>query len=464
MLHAHASLCLAMLVVGCSQTHALEEPDWQSGSRLRAWVHDGGGTRMFVGWRDTELGTDCAMAETADGTLRCFPPTAIATTYFADAHCTDAIVAGLPDAAFVTTSDPSPETDCAASTFRVFGRAPAVADVGVVRAVHRIAGSRPAPTEVYVRAPDGTCSPAPQRPNGNWRARGDEVPLDQFVRAVRARVPGADGLTVVSILADDGARAWGGLLHSETGVQCVPGGSDRLRCVPVWTGLSHGGVYADDACTVPTSFVQFRPASCPAPTLALDVRTSCQPQPLRTVTGLAAASFARADDGTCTPLPVEEHVWSLGSTIDGAALDPIAPPLERHLRGDGPLRVVRYLGPSGGLAHTFGWVRPDGVGCEEITVGPSRDIVCVDTGMRFVGYADAACTQPLANDRQTCGEAHEHVVIGGDILPVGGAYDGPVFDRRGTCQEVPVADGATYYRLGAPIDASTLPHILRVLE
>src|SRR4051812_14109913 len=63
---------------------------WQSGSRLRARVQDGGdGAALFVSWVDTKLGVDCTFVKAADGAFRCLPPAVRSSgVIFADPQCT----------------------------------------------------------------------------------------------------------------------------------------------------------------------------------------------------------------------------------------------------------------------------------------------------------------------------------------------------------------------------------------
>src|SRR5688572_33384336 len=51
---------------GGGNTQAL---GYENGSRLRARVYAGtDGAKQFLGWRDTQLGVDCAFGRVADGT------------------------------------------------------------------------------------------------------------------------------------------------------------------------------------------------------------------------------------------------------------------------------------------------------------------------------------------------------------------------------------------------------------
>lgn len=454
---------LALLAAGCSQAHAIEEPDWVSGRRLRAWVHDGGGTRLFVGWRDTELDTDCELTATADGAMRCTPLARIARTYFGDAECTDALVSGLTSATFVTTTDAATDDDCVAGTIGAFTGFAGIDERDSVRAVHRIGVARAAPSDLYQLAADGTCSRAANPPHGPWRARGDEVALEEFVRAERVVTRLASGLSSVTLVADDGARQAAGLAFTETGEACAVGGPDRLRCLPVSTRFTASHVFGDAQCSTPTATVQFRAASCATPTLALELLDpGCGDEQLRRVMAPVADAFSTASGG-CEPYAIEAGlVWTVGPPLTHEELERVAPPLERRDRGDGELRVARYVDSSGAPALMFGWLRHDGVGCTEVSFDVQGPFACVNTGLSFRGYSDAACTQRLAGGR--CGLFSEHVVVGNDVLPVGETYGGTIYDDRNGCHEIAREEGVTYYRLGAPVDPTTFPQITRVLE
>jgi hypothetical protein len=65
-------------------------PWWTSGTRFRArlvGVGDGGDP-IWMGWRDTQLDTDCQGTTAADGTERCVPYHTRADQFYSDAACT----------------------------------------------------------------------------------------------------------------------------------------------------------------------------------------------------------------------------------------------------------------------------------------------------------------------------------------------------------------------------------------
>lgn len=70
------------------------QPDWVSGSRLRARVQTtGDGGKSFMGWYDSTLKTPCAFMNAADGQQRCLPTSAYTTvgTYYSDTNCMTAL-------------------------------------------------------------------------------------------------------------------------------------------------------------------------------------------------------------------------------------------------------------------------------------------------------------------------------------------------------------------------------------
>jgi len=64
-----------------------------SGTRLKARNYVGAdGARQFVGWRDSQLGVDCAFGAGEDGKIRCLPTAAIIDpSYFSNITCTQRI-------------------------------------------------------------------------------------------------------------------------------------------------------------------------------------------------------------------------------------------------------------------------------------------------------------------------------------------------------------------------------------
>lgn len=59
----------------------------ESGSRLKArWYAGADGSRQFVNWYDTELGTECYFQDIGDGVLRCLP-SVTASVHYTDSAC-----------------------------------------------------------------------------------------------------------------------------------------------------------------------------------------------------------------------------------------------------------------------------------------------------------------------------------------------------------------------------------------
>jgi hypothetical protein len=62
---------------------------YENGTRLRARVlHAQDGASQFTGWRDTQLGIDCAFALAEDATQRCLPAAGATLVYYENASCT----------------------------------------------------------------------------------------------------------------------------------------------------------------------------------------------------------------------------------------------------------------------------------------------------------------------------------------------------------------------------------------
>lgn len=72
-----------------AQEAGVPVPTQQSGDRIKArWLVGDDGSRQFLGWWDSELGTECEWLTADDGAHRCLPVTEVQVDHFSDPGCT----------------------------------------------------------------------------------------------------------------------------------------------------------------------------------------------------------------------------------------------------------------------------------------------------------------------------------------------------------------------------------------
>ena len=136
------------------------------GSRLRSvYVSGFDGSKQWVGWHDTILGTRCAFGATEDGAVRCLPVLAFAQTGFADASCTVPLM-------FTSSPTCSPKPVYAGL----------VGTCGGFAKVVRVASQLNFTT--WYANTGGSCFGINVDPDNVYYALGDEVPLTDFVGGI----------------------------------------------------------------------------------------------------------------------------------------------------------------------------------------------------------------------------------------------------------------------------------------
>jgi adenylosuccinate lyase len=216
---------------------------FESGSRLRAIVVDGGGdARRFEGWFDSELGVECEMRRQPGDEWRCLPNGSAEIGYL-DAACTQPVAVPYGTCpwndTYITTWVPA-NTACNADdsahdvVYRVLG------DAGALPAYHRL-------------GPNG-CAPAsiPTKPAKLLEL----VPIESFVELERSLVPVDEALGRWTYSSDDGASVVQGMHDLARDGRCNlmdPPPADGARvCVPSSHRRYPGWAYwADDSCGVP---------------------------------------------------------------------------------------------------------------------------------------------------------------------------------------------------------------------
>lgn len=148
---------------------AKADPD-TSGTRLKARRYVGSdGSSQFVGWRDTKRNEDCSFLRHADGSLRCMPAGAFASSFYADAQCT------IPVAALALASGcPQPIYVVSYATFATCG-------YDLVYRIYSVAGTLNG--TLYARPSATTCTSTTAPTGFSLYAAGAEMPSTEFVEA-----------------------------------------------------------------------------------------------------------------------------------------------------------------------------------------------------------------------------------------------------------------------------------------
>jgi hypothetical protein len=141
----------------------------QSGSRRKVKYYAGDdGSKAFAGFYDSQRKEDCSFALAGDGKTRCLPsPTATLSGYYADAHCTQPLLAINSNCATPTYAWTMDSTACAAT------------------AGHHVlaVGSPFAGSSVYILGGTACSGPAPTGAGYLYFFAGDEVDPSAFVAA-----------------------------------------------------------------------------------------------------------------------------------------------------------------------------------------------------------------------------------------------------------------------------------------
>jgi hypothetical protein len=191
--HLAALMAAGILVGGCGAS-ASEAPavvTYQSGSRLRAHVYDGGGgATLLQYWVDEALQIQCSFADPGDGTLRCLPNQGDISfdTDYLDSGCTQVAAAfqtGTTPPPFLLVSKQLAANLCTAPALQYF----------------RLGQEQAAVSTLYNKS-DGTCMAQPLTTPLSVFALG--APVDVSVFASAAVVTEARGSALdVQILVGD---------------------------------------------------------------------------------------------------------------------------------------------------------------------------------------------------------------------------------------------------------------------
>jgi hypothetical protein len=450
--------------------------DAQGGSRLLArYLKGEDGTRVFDGWFDKARGEPCQIRRGEGGRHGCYPEGNPAV--FLDDRC----------------RQPAGEHRSCARRY-----------TGVVRGDRRCGNdsltlweeSGPLELPAPFRLSNDFCqADAAGTPGGPYVTLGGRVPEAALMTGT-IEVPRPDlrlGPRVVRFT--DGAVAPLELWDIGRNRPCVRvETSQGIRCLPenvLYIGGDHGPYFADRACTVPIA--HDIAATCLAPTLALKLDTSSG-------CALVTAAFALASNQRRDPREVFSgaecrdkqilpgHFYLPGEPVDLTNY----PALTVQESGSGRIRLRSFSASDGVPIPVLGEhlydtqlavecrvaVASDGVlRCLPLT-GPVLD---ADAATPGAGFADAACTRPLARYRttQACAGPRPPAPMvarvsrrrclpdgeGGpgsrddrqpgrwDILRLGARHEGDVFFAiGGACQPGARSASEELYELGEPLD------------
>ena len=254
------ALSLALLL-GCSKegsSEAAAGPVFESGSRLRAQVADGGeGAVVLEAWLDTKLNELCEFHPVKDGTFRCIPVFWGARLVYTDAECKSR-AAALNQACDVGSN-------MFVTSIHEAYTCPTVVPPVAVYSLGAPMGRRTA----YFIDERGVCA---EYSIDIPLVEVTEAPLDTFVAATLSREELGDGISVGVLEGEDGSRIMS-RIYNASGEECWPALLDEGHIGEAYPCLPRGaaamtsqGPYTDAACEKP---VLELPAWCPAPPLSV---------------------------------------------------------------------------------------------------------------------------------------------------------------------------------------------------
>jgi len=444
---------LGPLVVACSgrtTTRTSGGPEVQtsfaSGARLRARVLDAdGGATVFETWFDSELEQACSFLPAEDGFLRCLPWDAALATHFTatdgaylDAACSEAVhlVRADVSAPALVLGDLTAGSDCA--------------ERGPPLPVYELGSPLPRPDRVFVRDGDA-CDGFSLDSSIDVYSLGANVAAERFVGAEEVRAPTGERLAVRVLLADDGAREPIGAYDTVHDEPCSlpPLGSQDGLCLPERIAWSIGN-FADEACTEPVAYTSsLAPGgssdpSCPPPSIVVEPsgQQGAPSVALFEVGEPRVSEFVRDPaTGACSPLASSAHLdFLVGAPIPTTAFASLT---ERRV-GTGGLQIGYTATEQGTLLLPNGDLFDGQLG---VPCSVARDCDGARRCRPILPsaapvYADPDCDRsPLA--------VLSRAALGDQPPPV--AVE---FRSDPSCEIA----SASFYRLGAPSDATKLFH------
>lgn len=356
-------------------TNVAPEPDFTSGSRLRAEVYVGDDAKILRGWFDTSLDVECTFRLAEDGVVRCLPIGGTLT--YSDSNCSMPYNINGPYRStapvYGTTTDPC---------------APAVIYLGT--------GEPTALQQDWVRNTSGECMLSP----GDWEYTTiAHVDAHTFVAATITTTAVDGALGIQTLAAEDGARAklFGhdmmhdddcDLLYGATPTICAP------RASTTFASYTCAGAIVTCASGAPS-------------TIAM-TGTDCN------------VTAATAVPSTCA-VPAGHVALAAGSSFD-------APLLGEVVIGESRIRLQWVTSAASGTPLHVASFYDTKLG-ESCSAVRTRDGVlrCVPPASQWPGYfADAACSIPIGVEScatpPLVAAEHHYFARGSDLAPNTPAY------------------------------------------
>lgn len=433
--------------------------EWQSGTRLRARVLDGGGgASLFSTWFDSERNVECSWAQTAEGAVRCLPrQVSLPYQLYADPSC--------------STSRVVMESDCApASPYVTFYESGAINPT-----VYRLGTVLPMPLPpLFEAGPNGCVATTVTSVSGYHLTNATLVANDLFVVATREREMRGTQLAVDVFATADGARDRRSVLDVARASHCrnMDGHISGEPCLPA-RSLFAGSLFADATCTthIATAPGRLQPF--------LD-----EPAPLARTRSNEYFEVGAIYDGplyqqsaTCNVFPREQisnaPLWSLGAPVPLSALPAMLTNNEPHAG----LHVVAAASASGERLRGLRFFDPTFNGACTVHVAADQQLRCM-TGLQgsFERYRDASCTQlilQIYTGNSATFVPPARVVNLGDgacfqtnvatVYPVGAALPANAIGYRRSgqmCELVPADNNYGYFETAGPAPAAASPLVL----
>jgi len=223
-----------------------------SGTRLRAiWLEAEGGVKQLLGFRDTQLDTDCMFHSAEDGSFRCVPSaipfhhTGLAgfteNPPYLEGACNQPFTyAPSCPASFATGLSTADSGACIVTTYSRLA----------VRSVGAVIDAGP-DTPYFQNIDDAGCAEAGTT-SGALQPVGQLVAPSMFVGAHYETAAAIGQVAPRFIVADDGTRAFDGFVDTTSNEPCrfdiAPDG--QVRCLPTSVlAAQFPGQFADDKCT-----------------------------------------------------------------------------------------------------------------------------------------------------------------------------------------------------------------------
>ncbi|MCP3060764.1 hypothetical protein LXT21_18420 [Myxococcus sp. K38C18041901] len=325
---------------------------------------------------------------------------------------------------------------------------------------------------VHTRTQGGDCVRRGSSPGVTAFHVGPEVPAGTFVRGELRERHAGPGIATVFIEGEDGSSHFDHLRATEHDLSCIAGlaSDDVSRCLPLPLNnpMASGPaphVWANETCTEPA----YQSLSCTLPRLAVHFESKqCTPRiHVLSVKERLTQTHLQQADGTCQPTVLASPCYVRAGEEIPAQTWPEAIPID--LKTHGRLTVRGLSLAHSAVIPTALFDPQVGMECRfaKDVEGRSR---CLPSSLElnFAGiHADEACTQPLLESlRDECRQAsfatlRDASTGGFRVHATGPRHDGVIFkqfvslDGSTQCFEMARQPGATYWRVGAEIPATS---------